>query len=300
MRQAVAALLNYAHPDIEYEFSQEDEVITMFQGAFASGDYQQTEDRFYIANDMACPMSPPLPLELTPTPTDTPTATATDTPIATDTPTATATDTPNATDTPTPTATDTPSASDTPTPTATDTPNASDTPTPTATDTPDATDTPTATATDTPQAIDTSTPTPTDTSTPTITITPTWTWTPSPTEDICASLVLDGFTVDNENVFWDVTNNSAETITITQIIIDWPSEGIKLIEVKFGGKVIWEIGDDAPPTSINSDWSGEDKDRQANPGEKKALQFEFDTAPGSTGFNLNISFDVGCTLHSAK
>jgi hypothetical protein len=28
MRQAVAALLNYAHPDIEYEFSQEDEVIT--------------------------------------------------------------------------------------------------------------------------------------------------------------------------------------------------------------------------------------------------------------------------------
>jgi hypothetical protein len=302
MRQAVAALLNSAHSDIAYRYSPEDEVITMFQGAFNSGEYQPTEGLFMVANEMGCPMSPPLPLTPTATPSSTPTSTSTDTPTPTDTPTAT----PAATATPTPTATDTPNATDTPTLTATNTSDASDTPTPTATDTPNVTDTPTATATDTPQPIDSPTPTPTHTSSPTSTntptqtstFTPTWTWTPSPTptEDICASLILDGFTVDNENVFWDVTNNGAAAITITQIMIDWPIEGTKLKEVKLGGKVIWEIGDGAPPTSINSDWSGEEKDRQVKPGAKKTLKFKFETPPGLSGFDLDISFDVGCTL----
>jgi hypothetical protein len=306
MRQAVAALLNGAHPDIAYKFTPEEEVITMFQDAFGSGEYQQTEGLFTVANEMGCPMSPPLPLTPTVTPSNTPTSTSTDTPTPTETPTATATDTPAATDTPTPTATNTPNVTDTPTPPATDTPITTDTPTLTATDTPDATDTPTPTATDTPQPIDSPTPTPTHTSSPTSTntptqtstFTPTWTWTPSPTptEDICSSLTLDGFTVDNENVFWDVTNNSTATITFTQIVIDWPIEGTKLKEVKLGGKVIWEIGDDAPPTSINSDWSGEDKHRQVKPGGKKTLKFKFETSPGLSGFDLNISFDVGCTL----
>lgn len=248
MRQAVAALLNSAHPDIAYTFFPEDEVITMFQDAFNSGEYQPTEGLFNSANEMGCPMSPPLPLTPTATPSNTPTSTSTDTPTPTETPMATVTDTPAVTDTPTPMATETPIITDTPTPTATDTPIASDTPTPT------------------------------------------------PTENICASLVLDGFTVDNENVIWDVTNNSAEIITITQIVIDWPIEGTKLIEVKLAGKVIWETGDDTPPTNINSEWTGEDIDRQVNPSEKKALQFEFDTAPGLSGFDLDISFDVGCTL----
>ncbi|NIS82346.1 MAG: hypothetical protein GTO14_19545 [Anaerolineales bacterium] len=181
MRQAVAALLNAAHTDIEYEFS-EGEVITLTQDAFGSGDYQQTADRFNLANEMVCPMSPPLPLG----PTETPTSTATGTPTPTDTPTATATDTPNATDTPTSTATKDPAATATPTPTATDTPTATNTSTPTETDTPTPTDNLGATSTSTPTATSTSMPeatsTDTSTATPTDNPGPTATDTPTPTE----------------------------------------------------------------------------------------------------------------------
>jgi len=55
-RQAVAALLNAAHPDIHYPLTQ-NQVITMFQEAFDSGNYAPTKDIFEEYNLLFCPLS---------------------------------------------------------------------------------------------------------------------------------------------------------------------------------------------------------------------------------------------------
>jgi len=55
-RHAAAALLNAAHADVDYAFTVAD-VITMVQGAMASGDYEATKDVFATENERGCPLS---------------------------------------------------------------------------------------------------------------------------------------------------------------------------------------------------------------------------------------------------
>jgi hypothetical protein len=50
-RHATAALLNAAHPNINYEFS-EAEIIAMVQDAYASGDYEDVKDTFEGYNEL--------------------------------------------------------------------------------------------------------------------------------------------------------------------------------------------------------------------------------------------------------
>lgn len=158
--------------------------------------------------------------------------------------------------------------------------------------------TPTRTRTLTPTSTRTITPTPSVTKTATITLSPTPS--PTPTVDFCALIVLDGFEVDKKDVLWFVTNNSGQTITIVDIYLDWPSAGVILEKVKFGGKDIWKVGDDAPPTHINSNWNGALKDRQLEHGKKEDLKFEFQEQPGPSGYDLELTFDLGCTFTSSK
>ena len=54
--QAVAALLNAAHPDINYPLTTA-QVISKFQAAFDSGDYEPTKDLFDAYNNLFCPLS---------------------------------------------------------------------------------------------------------------------------------------------------------------------------------------------------------------------------------------------------
>ncbi len=112
IRQATAALLNAQHPDVNYLYTTA-EVISMFQAAIASGDYETTKGLFEAANEAGCPLKKEPPTD-TPTTTDTATATPTDTPTATDTPVGPPPDTPTPTETPT--ATSTPTPTDTPGP----------------------------------------------------------------------------------------------------------------------------------------------------------------------------------------
>ncbi|WP_458411566.1 hypothetical protein ACNQFZ_11910 [Schinkia sp. CFF1] len=55
-RQAVAALLNAAHPDVAYPLTTA-EVISMFQAAFDSGNYEDTKDEFDRLNNSFCPLN---------------------------------------------------------------------------------------------------------------------------------------------------------------------------------------------------------------------------------------------------
>jgi hypothetical protein len=55
LRQATAAFLNAAHPAINYGFGME-EVISMFQAAFAASEYEDTKNVLEQANEAGCPL----------------------------------------------------------------------------------------------------------------------------------------------------------------------------------------------------------------------------------------------------
>jgi len=54
-RHAVAALLNAASADVDYEFTVA-EVIAMVQGAYVSGDYEGVKDQLAAENERGCPL----------------------------------------------------------------------------------------------------------------------------------------------------------------------------------------------------------------------------------------------------
>jgi hypothetical protein len=55
LRQTVAALLNASNPDVGYAYTA-GEVISMFQAAYDSGQYEATKDLFDAANNAGCPL----------------------------------------------------------------------------------------------------------------------------------------------------------------------------------------------------------------------------------------------------
>jgi len=268
----------------------------------------------------------------TPTATETATATLTHTPTASHTPTPTATHTPTdtlaATTTNTVTATQTPA--DTPTPTATHTPTATGTPVSTVTNTPAATLTPTDTAapantstptatgsaTFTPTASDTPiyTPTPTNTLAPTYTATATFTpshtftptntpaasITPTPTQD--CSINTGPILIDSGNKkFWfDITNNLSYQIQITKITLDWPTNtNGSLKEILSGNQQIFNTEVAASPVVIPDQYNwkaGTPNFRIWDVGMTKSLEFRFNSGIATSGYNVQVGFDNGCSV----
>ncbi len=164
MRHTVAALLNGAHPDVDYAFSV-DQVIAKFQAAFDRGEFEATKDEFEAANEGICPLdggdeghSDPEESELR----EVGDSTATPTPSSTATIEDEGTSTPTHTSSPTPT--ETPRAKPSSAPSSTSVP----------TNTPGSETSPTATATGTPS------PTPNDDPSPSATVQATATPSPEP------------------------------------------------------------------------------------------------------------------------
>jgi hypothetical protein len=56
MRHTVAALLNAASPDVDFDLTVA-EVIGAFQAAFDSGDFDTTKDLFAGLNEQGCPLN---------------------------------------------------------------------------------------------------------------------------------------------------------------------------------------------------------------------------------------------------
>jgi hypothetical protein len=55
-RQAVAALLNAASDEVAYPYSVE-QVVSLFQSAYDSGQYEATKNQFEAANSLNCPLN---------------------------------------------------------------------------------------------------------------------------------------------------------------------------------------------------------------------------------------------------
>ena len=137
-------------------------------------------------------------------------------------------------------------------------------------------------------------PAPADTSTSIPpTTAPTHTLPPSltATEDACSFISLDGFTADDEVAAWAVTNSGSGTLTITRIVLIWPSDNEALDRIRFKNSSIWNGNDESSPSDIASGWTG---NRQLNAGVSKDLRFIFtDDAEGS-GYSLDLYLNSAC------
>lgn len=144
--------------------------------------------------------------------------------------------------------------------------------------------TPTAESSALPSPVPTKTPTPLP-PTPTPTYTP-----PTATEDACSLISLGGFAVDDEFVSFSVSNSGSGTVIITRIVLDWPAGNGELDRIRFDSSSIWNGNDGAPPTDVDSGWTG---NRVLVGGISKILKFEFTSEAQGSGYDLDL-FLSGC------
>ncbi len=156
---------------------------------------------------------------------------------------------------------------------------------------------PSATPTKTPTKTPTITSSPTFT--PTRTLVPTATMTPVPPTEApivvpCSALWLRGGDVSGREVWWELGNDGGLPVKIIAIFIDWPPMNQKLDEIKLGGDRIWDVHDDTPPTTIDSGWSG--GNREVPPGSSKDLMFKFHKNAVPSGYAVDVTLDNGCVV----
>lgn len=189
----------------------------------------------------------------------------------------------------------------TPTPTNTFTPTFTFTPTNTPTETP--TDTPTNTPGPSPTATETptpsNTPTPSDTPTPSSTPTETSTPTPTPTPTPVCNYSFSSITFTGNFLFWGITNNSGQTVTIDSVTMSWVALPIsqQFERLYFGGALIWSGAAAVPPFTIGSaDWIPPVENRQILFGESKTLQADFRQNLQSGDYGFQVALDDGCLV----
>jgi len=128
------------------------------------------------------------------------------------------------------------------------------------------------------------------------TATPSLEVSPSPTSILspCGSISISNFSIDQKRAGWSINNNSASTITISQINLSWPAGNDSLDKVFFGSGKIWD--QTAPPTSviITSGWTG--RSRDIGNGASSTIKFTFLSQALNPGYNISIGFSNGCTV----
>jgi hypothetical protein len=146
--------------------------------------------------------------------------------------------------------------------------------------------------------ISTSTPPP---PTPTQTNThppPTHTFTQPPpintTTSPCGSISLSNFITETKRAKWSINNNAATTITVTKINLTWPAENDALDKIFLGSAKIWDQAAPPPSISITSGWTG--GSRTIGSSATKELTFTFISQSISSGYNVTVWFDNGCSL----
>jgi hypothetical protein len=222
------------------------------------------------------PLPPDIPTN-TPVPLPPDLATNTPVPVPSGQPTNTSVPLPTNTSAPLPTNTSAPLPTNTPVPGAT----ATNTPLP-----PTATNTPLPpTATNTPLP-------PTATNTP---VPPTATTSP------CSGITSGSLVVDGSTLYFNIDNKSGSSIIIDTVTITWPAGNGSLEEIKLNTVTIFN-DPVAPPSAVISsgDWSVGIGTRSIANNLNRNLIFVFELGADSTGYSVDVTFDVSCPIHKSK
>ena len=102
--------------------------------------------------------------------------------------------------------------------------------------------------------------------------------------------------MDDDAASWAVTNTGSVTVIITRIVLNWPASNGALDRIRFDSSSIWNGNDEAPPSDINSGWTG---NRALVGGTTKDLIFEFTSAAQSSGYDLDLTLNGDCQRSSA-
>ena len=120
---------------------------------------------------------------------------------------------------------------------------------------------------------------------------------PTNTVSPCSSISVSNFLIDAKRAIWSITNNSATTITISQINLSWPAENDSLDKIFLGTGKIWDQTAPPPSIVITSGWTGSSRDL-AN-GVIRPIKFTFLAQPLNSGYNLSVRFTNGCSIISS-
>lgn len=167
-----------------------------------------------------------------------------------------------------------------------------------------ATATPTSVTQPPPTAIPiwTSTAAPTSTATPSITNTPV---PPTPVPSVTPVCNISGVIFepgDGVEVVMDVSNNSGMTITITAIEVHWPqtTPPIQRFQRVFTNGTIWVGDETTSPTVITNFVEGSESLRQIQENTNQNIRFRFFRNVESSGYQITINFDNGCSVTDTK
>ncbi len=123
---------------------------------------------------------------------------------------------------------------------------------------------------------------------------------PPPTNTVspCSSISVSNFTFAAKRAIWNINNNSASTITISQINLSWPSGNDSLDKIFLGTGKIWDQTATPPSVAITSGWTSSSRD--IGNVVIKPIKFTFLAQSLNSGYNLSIRFTNGCTAGSSN
>ena len=107
---------------------------------------------------------------------------------------------------------------------------------------------------------------------------------------------------DGVEVVMDVSNNSGMTITITAIEVHWPqtTPPIQRFQRVFTNGTIWVGDETTSPTVITNFVEGSESLRQIQENTNQNIRFRFFRNVESSGYQITINFDNGCSVTDTK
>ncbi|NJN43963.1 MAG: hypothetical protein HC806_04065, partial [Anaerolineae bacterium] len=158
---------------------------------------------------------------------------------------------------------------------------------------------PSPTATKTPTKTPTKTNTPTSTATPTVTPTPTAlpTGTPVPTATPVCPVYASPFTIVNNKLTFQITNNSGQIYEIASVYISWPDTATQnLVSVDLAGNTFWSGLQATSPFYGTGGWTGPASNRQIPPYSSRSITFTFSENLPAFSYFIQITFTNGCAI----
>ena len=121
---------------------------------------------------------------------------------------------------------------------------------------------------------------------------------PTNTSSPCGSISIGNFYTETKRANWSVNNNSAATISISQINLSWPAGNDSLDKIFLGSSKIWDQTAPPPSVVISSGWTG--GSRIIGSSANQELIFTFISQSMSSGYNLTVWFTNGCSINKAN
>jgi hypothetical protein len=108
-----------------------------------------------------------------------------------------------------------------------------------------------------------------------------------------------GMTFKDNKAKWTITNNGANSVTVSSIYLCWPVANKKLKKIRLNDREIYNTAIATSPASVSSGWRGTVADRTINPGTTSILTLEFEASKASTNqadYCITASFGPGCEV----